>query len=84
MLGEIIRVLIADDSRSRQRYAESLFPQTEAQTGSCTSRSTIYAGSIAAGLMLHQFTRWLRRLPVDAESALNLLAGEHVVVPTKA
>jgi sulfur carrier protein ThiS adenylyltransferase len=83
MLGEVIRVLIATDSESSDRYAQSLFEQSDAQTGSCTSRSTIYAASIAAGLMLHQFTRWLRRVPADAESALNLLAGECVVVPTK-
>ncbi len=48
----------------------------EAQQGSCTSRSTIYAASIAAGLMVHQFTRWLRDLPVDRDFSLNLLASE--------
>ena len=40
------------------------------------ARSTIYAASIAAGLMVHQFTRWLRRMPVDRDTVLNLLAGE--------
>ncbi len=82
MLGEVIRVLIATDLDSHDRYSQSLFPQSDAQAGTCTSRSTIYAASIAAGLIVHQFTRWLRRLPVDAESTLNLLAGEHVVVPS--
>jgi sulfur carrier protein ThiS adenylyltransferase len=54
----------------------TLFRQEEARAGSCTSRSTIYAASIAAGLMIHQFTRWLRGLPVDADVMLNLLASE--------
>jgi sulfur carrier protein ThiS adenylyltransferase len=84
MLGEVIRVLIATDLNSHERYSRSLFPQAEAEVGTCTSRSTIYAASIAAGLIVHQFTRWLRRLPVDAESMLNLLAGEHVSVPSNA
>jgi sulfur carrier protein ThiS adenylyltransferase len=76
MLGEVMRVLIVADSPSREHYATSLFAQAEAQAGSCTSRSTIYTASIAAGLMLHQFTRWLRNLPVDRDTSLNLLASE--------
>ena len=46
------------------------------QQGRCTARSTIYAASIAAGLMLHQFTRWLRHIATDADTTLNLLSGE--------
>jgi hypothetical protein len=76
MLGEIIRVLAADDSSGREHYRSTLFPQAEAQTGQCASRSTIYAASIAAGLMIHQFSRWLRKLPVEGDATLNLLTGE--------
>ena len=76
MLGEVIRVLTAVDCGDRERYASTLFPQAEAQIGQCTSRSTIYGAAVAAGLMVHQFSRWLRRLPLDSEATLNLLAGE--------
>jgi sulfur carrier protein ThiS adenylyltransferase len=76
MLSETIRVLAVADEASRQHYAGTLFPQSEAQQGSCTSRSTIYAASIAAGLMVHQFTRWLREMSVEPDTTLNLLAGE--------
>jgi sulfur carrier protein ThiS adenylyltransferase len=76
MMGEVIRVLTATDVSGSERYTTTLFPQAEAQAGSCTSRSTIYAASIAAGLMLHQFTRWLRGLPVDSDVSMNLLASE--------
>jgi sulfur carrier protein ThiS adenylyltransferase len=76
MLGEVIRVLVAADTHSQDRYAATLFQQSEAQRGSCTSRSTIYAASIAAGLMLHQFARWLRGLPLDTDTTVNLLASE--------
>jgi sulfur carrier protein ThiS adenylyltransferase len=76
MLGETIRVLVAADEAGRARYARTLFAPGQAERGSCTSRSTIYAASIAAGLMVHQFTRWLRGLKSDADTLLNLLAGE--------
>jgi sulfur carrier protein ThiS adenylyltransferase len=45
----------------------------------CTARSTIYTASIAAGLMVSQFTRWLRGLPVERDLLLNLLAAELTV-----
>jgi len=79
MLGEVIRVLAVADAEHRAYYPTSLFAAAEAQSGSCTARSTIFAASIAAGLMVHQFTRWLRRVPVERDASFNLLAGEYVV-----
>lgn len=76
MLGEVMRILTASDNESRGNYRQSLFTQSEAQAGSCTSRSTIYTANIAAALMVHQFTRWLRRLPLDNELSFNLLSSE--------
>lgn len=76
MLGEVIRILSASDTTSKRHYGSTLFRQEEAQVGSCTSRSTIYAASIAAGLMIHQFTRWVRDLPIDADLQFNLLSSE--------
>ena len=78
MLGEALRVLVAAD-QGRKHYATTLFPQAEAQAGRCTSRSTIYAASLAAALLVHQFTRYLRGLPLDVDATFNLLAGEYVV-----
>ena len=80
MLGEVIRVLVAADVETRDYYRSTLFPGSDAQPGSCTGRSTIYAASIAAGLMVHQFTRWLRGLSVDRDTSVNLLAGEWSVL----
>ncbi|MEQ8788681.1 MAG: ThiF family adenylyltransferase [Pirellulaceae bacterium] len=76
MLGETLRVLTVADVKGRRHYPASLFPQHEAQSGRCTARSTIYAATITAGLMLHQFTRWLRKLPTDPDLSFNLLASE--------
>lgn len=79
MLGEVIRVLAAADPASRRHYPTTLFRQAEAQSGRCTAHGAIYAAAIAAGLMTHQFTRWLRDLPVEADVSLNLMAMELVV-----
>jgi molybdopterin/thiamine biosynthesis adenylyltransferase len=79
MLAEVIRVLTVADSTDHDHYAATLFPQSEAQAGRCTSHSTIYTANITAGLMLHQFSRWLRGMPVDRDITLNLLASELAV-----
>jgi len=79
MLGETIRVLAVADAIGHGKYPKTLFAQSEAQRGSCTSRSTIYAAGIAAGLMVHQLARWLRDLPTDFDTTVNLLAGEYTV-----
>jgi sulfur carrier protein ThiS adenylyltransferase len=76
MLGEVVRVLAVSDEHGRDHYPTTLFRQSEAQPGRCTAHSTIYAANIASGLMLHQFTRWLRNLPIDMDSTLNLLSAE--------
>lgn len=78
MLGEALRVLVAAD-QGRKHYATTLFPQAEAQAGRCTSRSTTYAASLAAALLAHQFTRYLRGLALDVDATFNLLAGEYIV-----
>lgn len=79
MLGEVIRILTVAEDQGREHYPTTLFAQAEAEPGRCTARSTIYAATIAAGLMVHQFTRWLRAIPVDHDMSLNLLAGELAV-----
>ncbi len=76
MQGEVMRVLTAADTTSFQQYAETLFPQQEAQPGSCTAHGTIYTANIAAGLMVQSFGRWLRGLPCLQNITLNLLAME--------
>lgn len=62
MLGEVMRILTVADGLGNEHYLTTLFEQSEAQLGSCTARSTIYTASIATGLMLHQFSRWLERI----------------------
>ncbi len=76
MAAEVIRVLASDTPNVDQHYPTTLFASSDAYAGECTAKSTIYTANIAAGLMVGQFTRWLRRLPVVREQLFNLLAQE--------
>jgi sulfur carrier protein ThiS adenylyltransferase len=76
MSAEVLRVLTACDAESRKHYPTTLFSSDEAFVGSCTAKTTIYCANIAAGLMIAQFTKYLRQLPVDADIQFNLLASE--------
>jgi len=79
MSAEVLRVLTACDSASREYYPSTLFSSTEAYAGSCTAKSTIYCANIAAGMMVAQFAKHLRNLPVDFDIQLNLLSTEIIV-----
>ena len=76
MSAEVLRVLTACDPESRRHYPSTLFRSEEAFAGACTAKTTIYCANIAAGLMVAQFTRYLRQLPTEADIQINLLASE--------
>ena len=79
MSAEVVRVLAAELPATDAYYATTLFAAAEAHAGACTAKSTVYTASIAAGLMLGQFTKWLRGLPVERDVVLNLLSAEMTV-----
>lgn len=79
MQADAIRVLVAADEVGRRLYPTTLFPESEAHAGRCTAMNTFDSAQIAAGLMIHQFRRWLRGMPVDADTSFNVLASELVV-----
>lgn len=79
MSAEFMRVLTVHDDKSGEYYQTQLFPSEEAFQGSCTAKSTIYCANMAAAVMVAQFSKWLRQLPIlDSNIELNLLANEMV------
>jgi len=76
MSAEVLRILTACDLPSRAHYPTTLFRTEEAFVGPCTAKSTIYCANIAAGMMVAQFTKYLRHLPIEPDLQLNLLASE--------
>jgi sulfur carrier protein ThiS adenylyltransferase len=78
MSTEVIRVLASSRPVCDNYYDTTLFGAEQAYAGSCTAKSTLYTASIAAGLMVGQFARWLRGLPTDRDITINLLSAELV------
>jgi len=76
MSAEYMRIFTSHNDASRTHYESTLFSETEAYNGSCTAKTTIYCASIAAGLMVAQFTKWLRGHDLDNEIDVNLLTNE--------
>lgn len=76
MSAEVLRVVASGDPAGETYYPTTLFAPEQAYAGSCTARSTLYAASVAAGLMVGQFARWLRDLPLERDMMLNLLSAE--------
>jgi sulfur carrier protein ThiS adenylyltransferase len=79
MSAETVRILTAWDYESRKHYPATLFSAEQAYAGTCTAKTTIYCANIAAGLMLGQFTKYLRQMPIEPDIQLNLLASELTV-----
>ena len=76
MSAEVLRIITACDLASREHYPQTLFGADQAYAGPCTGKTTIYCASVAAGMMLAQFTKCLRHLPIDSDIQLNLLTCE--------
>jgi sulfur carrier protein ThiS adenylyltransferase len=79
MNAEVLRVLACDMPSTNEYYETTLFTEGEAFVGSCTSRSTVYTSAIAAGMMVGQWTRWLRKLTVYPDTTFNMMAMDMIV-----
>jgi homoserine dehydrogenase len=78
MSAETMRIFAANKKFKADAayYEKNLFPSSEAYVGSCTAKTTIYCANVAAGLMVSQFTKWLRSFPTNKEVNFNLLTSE--------
>lgn len=81
MSSEVVRILpVTPEYRSSLlSYEDSLFAEEEAHQGSCTAKSTIYTANIAAGMMVQQFSKYIRGIPLDDDVLINLLTNEITV-----
>lgn len=76
MLAETLQVFAAHpgNEHSAKLYEQTLFSHEEAEEGRCTARVTLYVANITAGLMVHQFARFLRGETVTSDMMLQLAA----------
>ncbi len=80
MASETIRIVSIDCLRGDPEYYEkTLFESADAFVGECTTKSTLYAACIAAGLCLSQFSQYLRGFKIEPDIQLNLLSSEMIV-----
>jgi len=80
MAAESLRVLTVHNAESRKHYPTTLFAQEEAHQGNCTAKSTIYSANIVAGIMVAQFAKYLRDMPVEADLCYNLQTNELTIL----
>jgi len=77
MSAETIRVLTSKHGDGN--YKDSFFEPGEAFAGSCTTKSTFYSASIAAGLMVAEIAKWLRGYETTADMTVDLLSSDLAV-----
>lgn len=75
--GETVRVITGG-----VHYEDTLFDESEAFVGSCTAKMTGYLAAVTAGLMLAQWSKHLRQLPLDPDLTLDVL-GTDLILPEK-
>lgn len=80
MAAESLRVLTAYDAESRKHYPTTLFSQEQAFQGSCTAKTTIYCANVIAGIMIAQFAKYLRGVPIEADISFNLSTNELTIL----
>lgn len=76
MSAETMRILIVDNPESAKYYESTLFRGSEAVRGSCTSKTTIYCASIAAGMMISKLVTSLRGCDISKDVSLNLITDD--------
>jgi len=77
MTAEVVRVLTMDGGGSAAEvleYGKTLYTDEEAMPEQCTYRMSVYGAYVCAGLMVGQFSRWVRNewveLPKDANKMI--------------
>ena len=78
MAGEVLNTLVIPTPAKDVYYETTLFPDNDPgiHAGSCTTKSTIYTASIAAGLLMVGFALWLRGGVPARDTNFNLVTME--------
>lgn len=80
MAAGSLRIITAFNIKSCKYYPETLFSQDEAYQGSCTAKTTIYCANVIAGIMIAQFVKYLRDVPIETDISYNLQTNELTIL----
>ena len=75
--------IITIGSSYKFNYKETLFPDNEAVQESCTAKSTLHCAQSAASAAITQFTKHLRKMPIDHDFTYNLFTNELIIEEQK-
>ncbi len=74
-----VRVLAATSEQSRRDYADSFSPGNQDDSGAHSPvSSTIYESALGAALLIDQYVRHLRGLPLIVDAAFDFSIGSYV------
>jgi sulfur carrier protein ThiS adenylyltransferase len=59
----VVHTISDHNLKSKEHYAATLFPDSDANPAPCTARSTYYCALLAAGFAINAYTHHLRGLP---------------------
>jgi sulfur carrier protein ThiS adenylyltransferase len=76
MGAETARILTVRGTEEQPHYEKTLFNEGEGLQQSCTSKSTIYCANIAAGMIVGQFTKWLRGCYPDRDTLFGIFTNQ--------
>ena len=74
--ADVVHILSACDADQYAYYPTTLFSDSDAFRGTCTTKMSIHIANIAAGLLIQQLSKWLRNKPLDRHVVFNFLAME--------
>jgi sulfur carrier protein ThiS adenylyltransferase len=80
MVAETLRVICSVSPGTDDHYATTLFEDARAHPAPCTGRSTLYAASVAAGVMLSRFAMHMRNQAPAKDVLLQLTSDEWTVL----
>lgn len=77
MVGDRVRVCVASSDRARQRLSSEFAPKA-LQRRTDPPHGRIYAASLGAALLCHQYTRYLRDLPLCSDATFDFSIPAYV------
>lgn len=66
----------AGEVNDQEAYSKTLFSNEEMYQGACTAKSTLYCASIAAGIMVSRYTKFVRQIPNTFCVSFNIFGDE--------
>lgn len=64
------------NQRGETHYESTLFSDEQANDGRCTARTTYYAATILANLLINEMAKHIKGIPTTRDSLFNLLSLE--------